>query len=127
MGSKHFTEGAGGNAAVDAVDVDLLFLVIFTHGLLLLHLWDWSAGHIHTRTYTRAQTHTRVFKYYKSVSFLSTNQPPAGWLERGDMLNARLNRGLKSINKKNDIFTWILKVTDSRVGSHTKRISISGF
>lgn len=57
VGSEHFTEGAGGNAAGDAVDVDLLCLVIFTHRLLLFHLWDWSAGHIHTRTCTRAHKH----------------------------------------------------------------------
>lgn len=36
--SKHLTQGTGGDATGDAVDVDLLVLVLVTHGLLQLWL-----------------------------------------------------------------------------------------
>jgi len=36
MLAKHFAHGAGGRLAGQAVDVDLLFFVFFTHQLLLL-------------------------------------------------------------------------------------------
>lgn len=36
--AKHFTHGAGGRLTAQAVDVDLLFVMLLTHQLLLLHL-----------------------------------------------------------------------------------------
>ena len=44
MGSEHLTEGTGGSAAGDTVDVDLLISVLFTHRLLQLHLQNRLTG-----------------------------------------------------------------------------------
>lgn len=37
VGAENFAEGTGGHAAAQAIDVDLLLLVMLAHGMLLRH------------------------------------------------------------------------------------------
>lgn len=74
--SKHLTQGTGGDATGDAVDVDLLVLVLVTHRLLQLRL--------HTRFTADGQTGGgRQVDIYMTCSFSDLQTESVMNVDRG--------------------------------------------
>lgn len=67
--SEHLAERTGGHAAGDAVNVDLLVLVVTTRRLLLLHLWGRSAA----RRQTGGDTHCVSDTSWLKTSLMCAN------------------------------------------------------